>query len=273
MKIPAAFVTDFGPVPAFESDAYTEALSRLGRGLPRPSAIVVMSGHWESTREILITSAKTPGIIHDYFGFPDEFYRFTYPCPGNPKLATEIAQLLSFYDMPAKTDTTRPLDHGAWVPVSRMYPKADISVLQVAVPRAGARFAFDIGRLLAPLRDKGVLLLGAGALSHNLKLAMVHKKDDTPDAWAMELDAWIMDRVVRRDHEGLLQYRRTAPSIRLAAATAEHFDPFFFTLGAAMGEPLKQLYGGVAYGNGLMKILATPDAGAPERPDGRMIGD
>jgi 4,5-DOPA dioxygenase extradiol len=254
-SMPAVFVTDFGPFPAIETDDYTESLKELGKNFARPRAIVIMSGHWETKGMLFVTSSKRPGVIHDYSGFPEEFYRLDYPCPGDPELAEEMVELVLAEGISAKMDTARSLDHGAWVPLSRLYPKADIPTVQISVPVGNPRMTMEIGRILSPLREKGVLLVGSGALSHNLPLVFRHQKNDLPDSWALEFDSWISDKLDGNAIEDLLNYKALAPSVHLAAPTSEHFDPLFFMLGAARGESIVHFYRGIYYGNGLMKIF------------------
>jgi 4,5-DOPA dioxygenase extradiol len=252
--MPVVFVSDFGPFPAVENDAYTDALAELGRTLPKPRAIVIMSGHWETRWPIAVTAAETPGIVHDYSGFPQEFYRLDYPSPGDPALARRIAERLTARRISAVTDPNRPLDHGAWVPLSRMYPDADIPVVQVTVPATPGE-SLKIGEVLAEELTDDVLLVGSGALSHNLRLIFAHGKDDAPDEWALEFDDWWMDRLRDGRTEDLLNFKKTAPSADLAVPTLDHINPFFFSLGAAKGTPPAVFHQSIRYGNGLMKIL------------------
>lgn len=257
MSMPAIFVTDFGPFPAVEKDHYTQSLEQLGRSLPHPKAILIMSGHWEAEGALSVTGAKKPGIMHDYSGFPEEFYRLDYPSPGNPILAEEIAELLSTNGFPTKVDLNRSLDHGAWVPLSRLFPKADIPAIQLTVPDEDNKLKIvQLGRTLSTLRQQGVLLIGAGAVSHNLRLALAHEKNDTPDDWAMKFDAWLFDKLNQGNIQDLVNYRSLAPSANLAAPTSEHFDPLFFILGAGLGEKLSHLHQSIRYGNGVMRVFA-----------------
>lgn len=260
--MPAVFVTDFGPFPAVETDEYTAALGRLGKMLPHPESILIMSGHWQAQGTLAVTGAETPGILHDYSGFPEEFYRLHYQCPGNPRLAKETAGLLSSHGFAAKVDGHRALDHGAWVPLSRLYPDAGIPVIQLTVPREPEkRKIFEVGRILSVLRERGVLLIGAGALSHNLRLALVHAKDDPPEDWALQFDAWLSGRLEGGPLEDLFNFQTLAPFARLAAPTTEHFDPLFFVLGAGNGERPESLHQSIRYANGIMRIFAL---GLPE---------
>jgi 4,5-DOPA dioxygenase extradiol len=255
--MPAIFVTDFGPFPAIEIDGYTDALSKLGRELPLPKAILIMSGHWETRGPLGVSSAKKPGVIHDYSGFPKEYYSLNYPCPGDPALAEEIVKILSVNSIDAKSDSKRSLDHGAWVPLSRLYPKANIPVVQLSVPREEPQKIYEIGRVLSVFREQQVLLVGAGALSHNLRLALVNQKNDPPDEWVISFNAWIQDKLEKGMVEELFNYRKLAPSANLAAPTPEHFDPLFFMLGVASGDRLQTIHQSIRYGNGLMKIIQS----------------
>lgn len=255
--MPALFISDFGPMPAFEQDAYTRALGALGGALPRPKAIVIMSGHWESGERLLLTGSAKPETIHDYSGFPREFYDVEYPAPGAPALAKEAAALLNKAGFEAGVQLSRGLDHGAWVPLSRLYPKADVPVVQLSVPSswqpARVRAA---GAALAPLREQGVLLVAAGALIHNLRLVHFGGKDDAPDSWAAEFDAWLEPRLDSSRSKELDAYASEAPHAKLAVPTPEHFAPLFFILGAAPNEPLRRHHGEIRYGNGLLAAFS-----------------
>ena len=206
---------------------------------------------------LAVTASEKPGVMHDYSGFPEEFYRLDYPSPGDPKLAEEVADILLSAGFSTKVDKKRPFDHGAWVPLSRLYPKADIPTIQLTVPDVeDKRRIFEVGRALSQLRERGILLIGAGALSHNLRLAFAHEKNDPADGWVLEFDSWISNKLNQGNIEGLLNYRSLAPSARLAAPTSEHFDPLFFVLGAAGNERPTHFYQGIRNGNGVMRAFA-----------------
>lgn len=252
--MPVIFVSDFGPFPAFENDPYTRALRELGRTLAAPKAIVIMSGHWEARGPIAVTSSIKPGIIHDYSGFPGEFYRIDYPCPGDPDLAGRIAGLLTARGIPAVTDPVRPLDHGAWVPLSRMCPAADIPVVQLTAPGTPAQ-SLKVGEILSDGLAEDAWLVGSGALSHNLRLIFARAKDSPPDPWALEFDRWWTEALRGGRTSDLLDFARLAPSAGLAVPTLDHINPFFFALGAARGAPPIFFHESVRYGSGLMKVL------------------
>ena len=253
-KMPVAFISDFGPMPAFETDDYTAALEKLGRELPRPRAIVVMSGHWEAGKTLLVTSALRPEIIYDYSGFPEEFYQFRYPCPGDPETAVEVVQLLTAAGFSAETDPKRGIDHGAWVPLSRVYPKADMPIVQITVPVGeDPRKIMAIGKALSPLREKGILIAGAGTLVHNLRFVRIGSQK--PDGWAEDFDRWIGTRLDKGSIEEIVDYKRLAPSVNLAVPTPEHLDPLFFVLCASGGEEPTHFFRAIRHGNGSLRII------------------
>jgi 4,5-DOPA dioxygenase extradiol len=254
LKMPVAFISDFGPMPAVETDDYTMALEKLGRELPRPKAVVVMSGHWVAGKTLLVTSVVRPEIIYDYYGFPEEFYQVRYPCPGDPETAAEVVRLLTAAGFRADTDPKRGIDHGAWVPLSRVYPKADMPIVQLTVPAGDDPWKImAIGQALAPLREKGILIVGAGTLVHNLRL--VRFGSQTPDSWAEEFDRWIGSRLDKGSIEEIVNFQRLAPSAKVAVPTPEHFDPLFFVLGAAQGQEPTHFFRAIRHGNGSLRII------------------
>lgn len=253
-KMPVAFISDFGPMPAIETDDYTMALEKLGRDFPRPKAVVVMSGHWAAGKTLSVTSTLRPEIIYDFYGFPKEFYQVQYPIPGDPETAAEVVRLLTSAGFSAKTDPNRGIDHGAWVPLSRVYPKADVPIVQITVPAGeDPRKIMAIGRALKPLREKGILIVGAGTFVHNLRL--VKFGSQKPDSWAEEFDSWIGSRLDKGSIKEIVDYKRLAPLAELAVPTPEHFDPLFFVLGAAEGEDPTHFFRAIRHGNGSLRII------------------
>ena len=233
-RLPVLFVTDMGPDPALFSADYARALERLGRDLPRPRAIVVMSGHWPARDALKLSSSPRPEIVHDYRGFPAELYARKYPVAGAPELAEQAAALLRAAGRPAKLDADRGLDHGAWAPLTRLYPGADVPVVQLTVPAGRPpEEILAVGRALAPLRERGVLLTASGNLSHDLRQYDWGSRDAAP--WAREFEGWLLPRLKSGKTSDLLAYREKAPHAELAAPTTEHFDPLFFALGAGDG--------------------------------------
>jgi 4,5-DOPA dioxygenase extradiol len=256
-RLPVVFVSDMGPMPAFDDDAYARALGSLGASLPRPKAVVVMSGHWDAAGTLAATSARRPELICDYAGFPSEWYSVPWKPLGSPETAAEAARLLAQAGFPAREDPRRGLDHGAWVPLTRLFPKADVPVVQLTVPAGEApRRIRDAGRALAPLRERGVLLVASGTLVHNLRMMRFGEKHAAEDGWAAAFDAWLEERLRAGDLDSVYEYRRLAPSAALAAPTPEHFDPLFFALGAADGDAPRPGFRAMVYGCGLERIFS-----------------
>ena len=234
---------------AVEEDGVTAMLRTWGSGL-RPRAIVVVSAHWEASGPVRVTGAEQPGLIYDFGGFPPELYEIRYPSPGDPALAADIVRRLEAAGVKATVDPRRGIDHGAWVPIRHAFPDATVPMLEVSlpVPRTPELVA-QIGSALAPLRDKGVLLVGSGGLVHNLRRVHFEDKQAPVDGWAGEFDRWVGERVRSLDAASLTDYRR-APHAAESVPTTEHFDPAFFVLGATRsGDRLAPLYEGFQYGN------------------------
>jgi 4,5-DOPA dioxygenase extradiol len=195
-----------------------------------------------------IGATRTVPLVYDFYGFPEHYYRVTYPAPGAPELALRVRELLGERQPVAESD--RGLDHGAYVPLIAMYPDADIPVLQVSLPTLDAPTLLELGRALAPLRREGVLIVGSGFLTHNLR-AMDMRPDAPAPAWAREFDAWSADVLLRQDADALVDYRNRAPGVRQALPTHEHFVPAVAALGAAVEEagPVRFPITGFAYGS------------------------
>ena len=256
MKMPVLFVGHGSPMVAVEDDAYTEALAQWGQRLPRPRALVTVSAHWESDRPLRVTSAEKPDLIYDFSGFPPELYDLTYPAPGDPRLAEQIAAILSHHGTPCALDVERGIDHGAWIPMRRIFPQADIPLLQLTLPMPRhPEELMALGQALAPLRSEGVLLVGSGNVVHNLRRVHFGDKHGPVDEWANEFDDWFEARLEKRAREDLINYRKTAPNAALAAPTTEHFDPVFFVLGGSENDPRTDLFKGFHYGNLSMRTF------------------
>ncbi len=198
--------------------------------MPRPSAILVLSPHWQ-TRDPTIGATRTLPLLYDFSGFPEELSRIAYAPPPAPELATRIEQLAAGKHTLGRSPE-RKLDHGAWIPLLHMYPRADVPVVQLSLARREPEALFDLGRLLAPLADEGVLILCTGVLVHNLRSVDFHEANPTP-AWARDFDAWCQDVLLRKDFEALVQFRVRAPKVGMAHPTEEHFLPLVVAAGAA----------------------------------------
>jgi 4,5-DOPA dioxygenase extradiol len=196
-----------------------------------------------------------PQTIHDFSGFPRALYQLAYPAPGAPELAQRAVGLLAQAGIDAALDNSWGLDHGAWVPLMLMYPAADIPVLQIALqPQRGPDHHFELGRALAPLRDEGVLILGSGGATHNLR--ELGAPDSPPPAWAVEFSAWLNDTITAGQTDALLNYRRLAPHAARNHPTEEHLLPLFVAAGAASTGRGRQVHTSTTYGSLMMDAYA-----------------
>jgi 4,5-DOPA dioxygenase extradiol len=232
--LPALFISHGSPMLALEDGRAHRFLKGYAAELARPTAILVASAHWETAAPRL-TAGAAPETIHDFGGFPPALYRLRYPAPGDPALAERAAGLLRAAGLPARLDPARGLDHGSWIPLSLLYPAADIPVVQLSLQtELGAAHHFRLGAALRELRDDGVLIVGSGGLTHNLmRLQRGAADEQPPPAWAAAFEGWIADKVAAGDVAALLEWRSQAPHAAIAHPSEEHFLPFFVALGAA----------------------------------------
>ncbi|MCX2891015.1 MULTISPECIES: class III extradiol ring-cleavage dioxygenase [unclassified Pseudomonas] len=230
--LPSLFISHGSPMLALQPGASGPALAGLANALPRPKAIVVVSAHWES-RELLVTGSAQPETWHDFYGFPPALYAVQYPAPGEPRLAGEVSERLKAAGLSAQLDMQRPFDHGAWVPLSLMYPDANIPVVQVSLPsQMGPALQLKVGQVLAGLRAEDVLLMGSGSITHNLGELDWHAGPDVIEPWALAFRDWVVDRLQEDDQAALLDYRQQAPFAVRNHPSDEHLLPLFFALGA-----------------------------------------
>lgn len=230
--LPSLFISHGSPMLAVEPGPSGVVLARLAAELPRPRAIVVVSAHWESA-ELRVASAAQPRTWHDFHGFPAALYKLDYPAPGEPGLAAEIVRLLAEADLTAQLDPTRPLDHGAWVPLSLLYSQADIPVVQVSLPsHLGSALQSRVGRALSVLREQGVLLIGSGSITHNLGELDWQAGPDVIEPWAQAFRDWMVSTLSNDDGIALHDYRRLAPYATRNHPSDEHLLPLFFARGA-----------------------------------------
>jgi 4,5-DOPA dioxygenase extradiol len=209
-------------------------LQGLGKTLERPKAIVVVSAHWETRGGPAVSLAQQPETIHDFGGFPRALFEMQYPAPGALEPAQRAAALLEAHGIPVVQSAQRGLDHGAWVPLSLMYPDADIPVAQLSVVRGASPAEHErLGRALAELRNEGVLVVGSGSLTHNLYEFRGQGIDAPVPQWVSEFEAWMKTRLENSDRAALLDYRRTAPFAAQNHPTEEHLLPLFVAMGAA----------------------------------------
>jgi 4,5-DOPA dioxygenase extradiol len=229
---PSLFISHGSPMLALEPGESGPALARLAAEMPRPKAIVIVSAHWES-QELLVNANPQPETWHDFGGFPAALFAVQYPAPGLPTLSTEVAGLLQAAGLPARTNSQRPFDHGVWVPLSLMYPNADIPIVQVSLPsREGPALQTRVGRALASLRDQGVLIIGSGSITHNLGELDWHAGPESVEPWAKAFRDWMIEKLASNDEAALHDYRTNAPNAARNHPSDEHLLPLYFARGA-----------------------------------------
>jgi 4,5-DOPA dioxygenase extradiol len=233
-RMPAIYLGHGAP-PLVDDPLWVIQLEAWARALPRPRAILMVSAHWESAPLTIGATNDGVPLIYDFGGFAERYYHARYPAPGAPELAGQVRGLLSGLE-PVADQPRRGLDHGAYVPLTVMYPGADIPVLQISMPALDPGRLLRIGEVLAPLRDEGVLVIGSGFLTHGLPFLKEFRFDAPPPGWSTEFDHWAAEALDHGDVDALADFRR-APGARYAHPSAEHFAPIFVTLGAASGGP------------------------------------
>ena len=241
-RMPALYIGHGAP-PLLDDPIWSGQLAAWAQDLPRPTAILIVSAHWESAPVML--SADSAPLVYDFGGFPEKYYRMTYATPAASALARRVAAMMPA-DEPVHQHTSRGLDHGAWVPLKIMYPDADIPVLQMSLPTQDPTRLLRLGERLRPLRDEGVLIIGSGFLTHGLPFLTEFRIDAAAPGWSKDFDAWAGEALARGDVDALASYRSQAPGMPYAHPTVEHYTPLFVTLGAATDseEPGQQLFEG-----------------------------
>ena len=229
---PSLYISHGSPMLALEPGASGPALARLAAQIAKPKAIVIVSAHWESN-ELLVSGNPQPETWHDFGGFPQALFDVQYPASGDPQLAADVVELLKAADLPARIDAKRPFDHGVWVPLTLMYPQADIPVVQVSLPtRGGPALQTRVGQALASLREHGVLLIGSGSITHNLRELDWHAGPESVEPWAKSFRDWMIEKLAANDGAALHDYRQQAPNAVRNHPSDEHLLPLYFARGA-----------------------------------------
>lgn len=228
-KAPALYIGHGAP-PLLDDPIWGGELSAWSQELTKPTAILIVSAHWESAP--LTIGSTDPGtpLIYDFGGFAPKYYTIQYPAPGAPELAARITSLMG---ESVVQQSNRGLDHGAYIPLMKMYPDADIPVLQMSIPTYDPEKLFALGKKLAPLRDEGVMIIGSGFLTHGLPFLKEFRIEATPPGWSTEFDLWAKEVLDRGAIDELMNYKALAPGMPYAHPTVEHFAPIFITLGAS----------------------------------------
>jgi 4,5-DOPA dioxygenase extradiol len=226
-EMPVLFIGHGSPMNAIERNVFTENWAKMGKNMPQPKAIVVVSAHWE-TRGTQVTAMKTPKTIHDFGGFPQALFDVEYKAPGAPELAAEIPELI--HSAGVSQDLTWGLDHGAWSVLKPMFPLADIPVIQLSLDylKTPAQH-YELGKELALLRKKGVLIIGSGNIVHNLGMMNWNAKNTGFD-WAIEFNQQVKDAIDQQLYSKLINYKSLSSAAELAVPSTEHYLPLLYAL-------------------------------------------
>lgn len=230
--MPVLFIGHGSPMNALENNEFNREWARIGKLLPIPRIILCISAHWE-TKGTHITISEYPKTIHDFYGFPQELYEQQYPAPGAPNLANEIINRINRPQI--EKDTEWGFDHGTWSVLKYIYPSANIPVIQLSLDHyKDAKWHYELGKQLAFLRKRGVLIIGSGNMIHNLRMMQIPQGDINAQygySWAIELNETLKSKIEEGNDESLINYTSLHKEIRYAIPTAEHYIPLLYTMG------------------------------------------
>ena len=228
-RMPVVFLGHGSPMNAIQDTAFSRLWTDLGKTLPRPKAILVVSAHWMTEGTTLVDVSRMPKTIHDFYGFPDELYAQQYTAPGAPDLAREVATLLASHH--GEEDDRWGLDHGAWTVLKFLYPDADVPVFQVSIDMSrDLSYQLEIGQVLSELRDRGVLILGSGNVVHNLRALRFGGK---PQDFAVEFDTLFTEKLTDRNFAALADRQSLGGLLRMAHPSVDHYLPALTIAGAS----------------------------------------
>lgn len=232
--LPSLFIAHGAPLLAIENNDYTKFLNDLGHNFPRPKAIILFSAHWESGIQ-QVSRVEEYNTIYDFGGFDPSLFTIKYPARGDATVTKEIEEQFTKNGISYQNDTTRGLDHGAWVVLRLLYPNADIPVISMSVnPNLSPEEQYKIGKSLSELREKDILIIASGGTVHNLR-ALKWADNGVVDSWALEFENWLLKNLENWDLEALFNYETLAPNAQYAVPPYgnEHFIPIFYAMGAA----------------------------------------
>jgi 4,5-DOPA dioxygenase extradiol len=250
-KMPVLFIGHGSPMNAIEDNIFSKRWQQMGKEIPTPKAVVVVSAHW-LTKGTMVTAMPNPKTIHDFGGFPQALFEVQYPAPGNPELATEIQKLIT--NPAVELDHDWGLDHGTWSVVKHMYPDADIPVLQLSIDYyKPAAYHYELAKQLLALRKKGVLIIGSGNMVHNLRMVAWDKLSEPEYGfdWALEMNDIFKNKISNGFHKELIQYEKLHKAATLAIPTPDHYYPLLYILALQTDNDKVEFFNDKAVGGSL----------------------
>jgi 4,5-DOPA dioxygenase extradiol len=237
--MPTLFIGHGSPMNSIEENEFTQGWEEIASTIPKPKSIVSVSAHW-FVPSTLVTTVKAPRTIRDFYGFPPELYKQQYPAPGAPELAAEISKSLIEYSI--GLDFTWGLDHGTWSVLKKMYPEADVPIVQLSIDYTkGPRYHFELGKKLDFLRDRGTLIVGSGNLVHNLR-AVIWNSEDSTYEWAQKFEDVITDSILSNDISSFVDFENIKELARKAHPSLDHYLPLLYAVGAGGLQEIPVVY-------------------------------
>lgn len=249
--MPALFLGHGSPMNAIEENEFVQGFRKVGKEIPKPNAVLVVSAHWE-TKGTFVTAMENPKTIHDFGGFPKELYEVQYPAPGSPELAKETKSIIKKTEI--GLDVNWGLDHGAWSVIKHMYPNADVPVIEMSLDYSRApQYHYELAKGLGSLRKKGVLIVGSGNMVHNLRMVDWRRLNETDYGydWTIEASEKMKKYILSGDHKQLLNYESQGKEFDLAIPTPEHYLPLLYTLALKEENEVVRLFNDKAVGGSL----------------------
>lgn len=250
-KMPVLFIGHGSPMNAIEDNIFSKRWQQMGKEIPTPKAVVVVSAHW-LTKGTMVTAMPNPKTIHDFGGFPKALFDVQYPAPGSPELAIEIQKLIT--NPAVELDHDWGLDHGTWSVVKHMYPDADIPVLQLSIDYyKPAAYHYELAKQLLSLRKKGVLIIGSGNMVHNLRMVAWDKLSEPEYGydWALEMNDIFKNKISNSFHKELIQYEKLHKATTLAIPTPDHYYPLLYILALQTDNDKVEFFNDKAVGGSL----------------------
>lgn len=250
--MPVLFIGHGSPMNAIEMNEFSTSWVEMGRNLPKPKAILAVSAHWESIGS-KVTAMEKPRTIHDFGGFPQALFDIQYPAPGSPHLVKTIREIIK--NTPVEPDNHWGLDHGTWSVLSRLFPNADVPVVQLSLDRQKTPLQhYQLGNELGELREEEVLIVSSGNIVHNLRMAIFDDHQSFP--WAESFDEKVKNWILTDDHEPLIEYEKHGQEAALSINSAEHYKPLLYTLGLkSVGESIEFFADKVTFGSISMRSI------------------